>query len=121
LWARNRNEITDEEYTKFYQFVATAFDEPMMRLHFSVDAPLAINALLFVPGHNTERLGLGRIEKPGVSLYCNKVLIEKNCDRLLPEWLRFVRGVVDSADLPLSVSREAMQDSSLMRKLNRVI
>lgn len=120
LWLRNKNEIKDEEYTDFYKFQAHAIDEPRLRLHFSADAPLAINALLFVPKENPEKLGLARAE-PGVSLYCRKVLIDARPKDLLPEWLRFLKGVVDSEDLPLNISRETMQDRSLIDKLKKVI
>jgi molecular chaperone HtpG len=120
LWLRNKNEIKEEEYTEFYKFQAHAFDEPRLRLHFSADAPLAINALLFVPKENTEKLGLSRLE-PGVALYCRKVLIDAQPKDILPEWLRFLKGVVDSEDLPLNISRETMQDRSLIEKLNKVI
>jgi TNF receptor-associated protein 1 len=120
LWLRNKNEIKDEEYTEFYKFQAHALDEPRLRLHFSADAPLAINALLFVPKENTEKLGLSRLE-PSVALYCRKVLIDARPKDILPEWLRFLKGVVDSEDLPLNISRETMQDKSLLEKLNKVI
>lgn len=120
LWLRNKNEIKDEEYTEFYKFQAHAFDEPRYRLHFSADAPLQINALLFTPKENTEKLGFARLE-PAVSLYCRKVLIDAKPKDLLPEWLRFLKGVVDSEDLPLNISRETMQDRSLVEKLNKVI
>lgn len=120
LWLRNKAEIKDEEYTEFYKFQAHAFDEPRLRLHFSADAPLAINALLFVPKENTERLGFSRTE-PSVSLFCRKVLIDAKPKDLLPEWLRFLKGVVDSEDLPLNISRETMQDRALIEKLNKVI
>src|SRR5436190_720686 len=110
----------DEEYTEFYKFQAHAFEEPRLRLHFSADAPLSINALLFVPKENTEKLGLSRLE-PSVSLYCRKVMIDAKPKDLLPEWLRFLKGVVDSEDLPLNISRETMQDKSLIEKLNKVI
>jgi molecular chaperone HtpG len=120
LWLRNKNEIKDEEYTEFYKFQAHAFDEPRLRLHFSADAPLSINALLFVPKENTEKLGLSRLE-PAVALYCRKVLIDAKPKDLLPEWLRFLKGVVDSEDLPLNISRETMQDKALIEKLNKVI
>ncbi len=120
LWLRSKNEIKDEEYTEFYKFQAHAFEEPRLRLHFSADAPLAINALLFVPKDNTEKLGLSRLE-PGVSLYCRKILIDQKPKDILPEWLRFLKGVVDSEDLPLNISRETMQDRSLLEKLNKVI
>lgn len=120
LWLRNKSEIKDEEYTEFYKFQAHAYDEPRLRLHFSADAPLAINALLFVPKENTEKLGFSRLE-PSVALYCRKVLIDPKPKDILPEWLRFLKGVVDSEDLPLNISRETMQDKSLIEKLNKVI
>jgi molecular chaperone HtpG len=120
LWARNKNEIKDEEYTEFYRFIGNAFDDPRFRLHFSADAPLAINALLFVPKENIERLGFGRM-KSGVNLYCQKVLIEQHSENILPEWLRFLKGVIDSEDLPLNISRQALQDSALVAKLKQVL
>jgi molecular chaperone HtpG len=120
VWLRNKNEVKDEEYNEFYKFQAHAFDEPRLRLHFSADAPLSINALLFVPKENTEKLGFARTE-PAVSLYCRKVLIDAKPKDLLPEWLRFLKGVVDCEDLPLNISRETMQDRSLVEKLNKVI
>jgi len=120
LWLRGKNEIKDEEYTEFYKFQAHAYEDPLLRLHFSADAPLAINALLFVPQENTERLGFARLE-PSVSLYCRRVLIDAAPKDLLPEWLRFLKGVVDSEDLPLNISRETMQDKALLEKLGKVI
>ncbi|MEY4005074.1 MAG: hypothetical protein RLZZ221_1170 [Verrucomicrobiota bacterium] len=120
LWLRNKSEVKEEEYTEFYKFQAHAHDEPRLRLHFSADAPLTINALLFTPKENTEKLGFSRLE-PAVALYCRKVLIDAKPKDLLPEWLRFLKGVVDSEDLPLNISRETMQDKSLVEKLNRVI
>ena len=120
LWLKSKNEIKDEEYTEFYKYCANAYDEPRAKLHFSADAPLDINALLFTPAENQEKFGMGQM-KPGVALYCRKVLIDSEPQGLLPEWLRFLRGVVDSADLPLNISRESMQDSALVQKLNRVL
>ena len=120
IWLKNKSDVTDEEYKEFYKFQAKAFDEPRFWLHFSADAPLEINALIYAPTENMEGFGFGRME-PGVGLYCRKVLIDSEPKNLLPDWLRFVRGVVDSADLPLNISRESMQDSSLIQKLNKVI
>ena len=120
LWTKNKSEITDEEYKEFYQFVGHDFDEPQFRLHYSADAPLSIKALLFIPKRNTESFGYGKAECE-VNLYCRKVLIESKSKGILPEWMRFVKGVVDSEDLPLSISRERMQDSALMEKLKSVI
>jgi len=120
LWLKNKKEVSDEEYEDFYKFTANAFDTPRLKMHFSADAPIAINALLFVPQENPERAGMGQVD-PGVALYCKKVLIDAEPKGLLPEWLRFLKGVIDSADLPLNISRETMQDSALVQKLNRLI
>src|ERR1017187_7275794 len=120
LWLRGKNEIKEEEYDEFYKFQAHDSEKPRLRLHFSADAPISINALIFVPKNNTEKLGLARLE-PAVALYCRKVMIDARPKDLLPEWLRFLKGVVDSEDLPLNISRETMQDRSLVEKLNRVI
>ncbi|HER63665.1 MAG TPA: molecular chaperone HtpG, partial [Desulfobacteraceae bacterium] len=120
IWARSRNEITDKEYTEFYKFIGNAVDEPLYKLHFSADAPLAINALIYVPRENYEVMGMGRMQ-PGVNLYCQKVLIDQHSENILPEWLRFLKGVVDSEDLPLNISRQALQDNALVFKLRKVL
>ncbi len=120
IWTRSKSEITDEEYTEFYKFIGNAVDEPLYRLHFSADAPLSINALLYVPQENYETLGMGRMQ-PGVNLYCQRVLIDQHSENILPEWLRFVKGVVDSEDLPLNISRQALQDNALVARIRRVI
>lgn len=120
IWARNKAEIKEAEYNEFYHFIGHDPTDPLLRLHFTADAPIAIQSLLFVPARNFEVLGLGRTE-PEVNLYCRKVLIQARAKGLFPEWLRFLRGVVDSEDLPLNISRETMQDSSLIQKLNRVL
>ncbi len=120
IWTRSKSEITDEEYNDFYKFVGNASDEPLFRLHFSVDAPLAINAVLFTPKENFESMGFGRVE-PGVNLYCQRILIDQHSENILPEWLRYLKGVVDSEDLPLNISRQALQDNALVMKLRKVI
>jgi molecular chaperone HtpG len=120
IWLKGKSDVTEEEYKDFYKFQAKAFDEPRFWLHFAADAPLSINALIYAPTENMEGFGFGRMD-PGVGLYCRKVLIDSEPKNLLPDWLRFVRGVVDSADLPLNISRESMQDSTLIQKLNKVI
>ena len=89
-------------------------------MHFNADAPISINSLLFVPKENTERFGFWKMD-PSVALHCRKVLIDAEPKGLLPDWLRFLKGVVDSADLPLNISRESMQDSALVQKLNTLI
>lgn len=120
IWLRKPKDITEDEYKEFYKFQSNSFDEPFYRLHFSSDAPIDINSLLFVPTENPEIPGFGRIE-PSVSLYCKKILIDDKPKDFLPDWLRFLKGVVDSADLPLNISRESMQDSTLTQNLGRTI
>jgi TNF receptor-associated protein 1 len=120
LWTKSESEVTDEEYTEFYKFIANAFDEPAYRLIFKADAPIELKTLFFIGSSHTEKFGYARLE-PGVSLYSRKVLIERNSPDILPDWMRFVRGVVDSEDLPLSLSREKMQDSRLIHKIRDVL
>ncbi|MCB5285370.1 MAG: molecular chaperone HtpG [Candidatus Cloacimonetes bacterium] len=120
IWSRSKSEITEEEYNEFYKFIGNAVDEPLYRFHFSADAPLSINALLYVPKENFEVLGMGRMQ-PGVNLYCQKVLIDQHSENILPEWLRFLKGAVDSEDLPLNISRQSLQDNALVIKLRKVL
>jgi TNF receptor-associated protein 1 len=120
LWLKNKKEVTDDEYEAFYKFTANTNEAPRFHMHFSADAPIAINSLVFVPMENPERFATGQVD-PGVALYCRKVLIASQPKGLLPDWLRFLKGVIDSEDLPLNISRETMQDSALVRKLNQLI
>ena len=120
IWTRSKSELTAADYEEFYKFIGRDVEPPLYRFHFSADAPLAINALLFVPKNSMEKLGMPKIESE-VHLYCKRILIQSKSKGLLPEWLRFLKGVVDSEDLPLNISRETMQDSALLQKLNRVL
>jgi molecular chaperone HtpG len=104
LWTKNRSEITNDDYSEFYKYIAHDMDAPRYRLHFNADAPLAIRAVLFVPERNTELMTMSRQEGE-VHLYCKRVLITPKAKALLPDWLRFLKGVVDSEDLPLNISR----------------
>ena len=120
LWMKSKNEVTDEQHSEFYKYVAQTFDDPRFTLHFTADSPLSIRALFYVPQTHMEKWGMAR-QDVGVHLYSRKVLIQSRCETLLPEWMRFFKGVVDSEDLPLNISRETMQDSALMRKLSTVL
>ncbi|MCD4655603.1 molecular chaperone HtpG [bacterium] len=120
IWTRTQSEVKDDDYKEFYKFTAPSNQDPLGWIHFNADAPLAIKSLLFIPAENPEKLGLGRSDT-NVNLYCRKILIQRNVKDLLPQWLRFVTGVVDSEDIPLNISRESMQDSALVRKINRVL
>lgn len=120
LWTLPKEAVTPEQHLEFYRYMANAYDTPFFNYHFRTDAPLDIKALFYFPERHMEKYGMGRSD-PGVSLYCRKVLIQSKSKTILPEWLRFVKGVVDSEDLPLNISRENMQDSALLTKMNSVL
>ncbi len=116
LWTRPKSELKKEDYTKFYQYLTNATTEPMESIHVVAEGNLEFKAVLYIPDRNHEMQGFGKVEH-GLALYCNKVLIIPDCKKLLPDYLRFVRGVVDSEDLSLNVSREMLQDSALLAKI----
>jgi TNF receptor-associated protein 1 len=118
VWAQSPREVEYQTYADFYKYIANAVDDPLDVIHFRADAPLEIQALLFIPSFHSEKYGMERME-PGVSLYSRKVLIESKSADILPDWLRFVKGVVDSQDLPLAISREKPQDTALIAKLRK--
>lgn len=116
LWRRSRNEIKEEEYREFYKHVTHDFDAPTRTIHYSAEGQLEFKALLFIPGKAGFELFMpGR--KHGLQLYVRNVFIGSDFEELLPEYLRFVKGVVDSSDLPLNVSREMLQDDAVIRKM----
>jgi TNF receptor-associated protein 1 len=116
IWYRDRREVTEDEYDKFFESIANTKIPFKYNLHYSTDVPLSIKALLFIPSTNTEKFGMQQ-EATHLHLYCRKVLIKSKCSELLPHYLRFVKGVVDCEDLPLNISRENYQDSHLISKL----
>jgi TNF receptor-associated protein 1 len=121
IWVQDPKTVKSEDYTSFYKFIHTeAVDEPFDTYHFRADAPLDVKALFFIPTYHGEKHGMGRMD-PGVSLYCRKILIESKSKDIVPDWMRFVKGVVDSEDLPLSISREKPQDSALIAKLRTTL
>lgn len=120
IWGKDPKEVKEEEYTAFYKYIANAIDEPLDTYHFRADAPLDIKALFYIPSFHSEKYGMGRME-PGVSLYSRKVLIESKSSDIVPEWMRFVKGVVDSEDVPLAISREKPQDSALIKRLSSTL
>ncbi|MEQ8820253.1 MAG: molecular chaperone HtpG [Sumerlaeia bacterium] len=120
IWKRSKGELSEDDYKEFYQFHANTGEDPYYTLHFTADVPLEINALLYVPQDTLERMGFGQT-KPGVDLYCRNVMIMKSPEDLLPEWMRFVKGVIESEDLPLNISRETLQDNGLVKRLRKVI
>lgn len=120
LWRTARNEITAEQYKDFYRQTTLDFEDPLMHLHMVTDAPVQLYALLFFPS-KADRGVFSLRKEDGLKLYSRNILIDEYNKDLLPEYLRFVQGVVDSEDLPLNVSRETVQSSGLMPKLKKVL
>ena len=120
IWLDDPKSVDQEKHSAFYKYVSSMYDDPLSTIHFRADAPLDIKALFYIPSFHQEKYGMGRMD-PGVSLYSRKVLIETKSPDILPDWLRFVKGVVDSEDLPLSISREKPQDTALVAKMKRAL
>ncbi|MBR2922945.1 MAG: molecular chaperone HtpG [Alphaproteobacteria bacterium] len=116
LWTRNKAEITKEQYRDFYQHISHNFDDPWLTLHFKAEGNLEYTGLLFVPKKAPYDL-FQPDKKNSFKLYINKVFISDKIEQLMPNYLRFVKGVIDSADLPLNISREMLQNSPLMEKI----
>ncbi|KAJ1976337.1 hypothetical protein H4R33_006461 [Dimargaris cristalligena] len=127
LWKKSKNSVTEQEHLDFFHFLAgSKLDQYRYNLHYSTDAPLSIQSVLYIPKTNAEATDMSGQLKPGVNLYSRTVLIQANSDKILPPWLRFIRGAVDSEDIPLNLSRELLQDGALIRRLrdtltNRII
>lgn len=120
LWRTPRNEITEELYKDFYRQTTLDFEDPLFHTHMVTDAPVQLYALLYFPA-KAERGMFSLRKEDGLKLYSRNILIDEYNKDLLPEYLRFVQGVVDSEDLPLNVSRETVQSSGLMPKLKKVL
>jgi molecular chaperone HtpG len=110
LWTRNKSDIADEEYNEFYKHIAHDFDEPLVHLHSRVEGNLEYTSLLYIPKHAPFDIWDRNVRR-GVNLYVRRVFIMDDAEQLMPPYLRFVRGVIDSADLPLNVSREILQQN----------
>jgi molecular chaperone HtpG len=120
LWQRRPSEVTEEQYTQFYEHLTRDFEPPLGHEHFQVEGTQMFAGLLYVPKHAPFDM-FSPDSKHGVRLYVKRVLIMESCEELLPRWLRFVRGVVDSEDLPLNVSREILQDSKAVRVIKKQV
>lgn len=118
LWTRNKAEITEKQYKDFYQHVTKNFDDPWMTLHFKAEGSLEYTGLLFIPTKAPYDL-FQPDRLTGIKLYVNKVFISDKVEGLMPAYLRFVKGVIDSADLPLNISREMFQQNALIAKIRQ--
>ncbi len=121
LWLRNRSEVTQEEYNEFYKQISNDQEAPARVIHYTAEGANEFRVLLFIPAHRPLEFQWGDV-KVGPRLYIQRVLIMDHCEELLPPYLRFVKGVVDSTDLPLNISRELLQHNPLLEKIrNHVV
>ncbi len=123
LWQRSKSELKDEEVNEFYKFIANDYKDPLDYLPVSVEGMVTFKALLFLPKEAPPEMlyRQGELENHGPQLYVKKVLIQNECRDLLPEYLRFIAGVVDTEDLSLNVSREVVQSSPVMAKIRQIL
>ena len=116
LWTKNKAEITDDQYNEFYHHISRNFDTPRMRLHFKAEGSIEYTGLLFIPSEAPYDL-FQPDRQQSLKLYVNRVFISDKVDDLMPAYLRFVKGIIDSADLPLNISREMLQQNALIAKI----
>ena len=116
LWTKNKAEITDEQYNEFYHHISRNFDTPWMRLHFKAEGSIEYTGLLYIPSEAPYDL-FQPDRQQSLKLYVNRVFISDKVEDLMPAYLRFVKGIIDSADLPLNISREMLQQNALIAKI----
>ena len=120
IWREPKSSVTKEQYNEFFKFIANQHEDALTWLHFSADVPLQFHSLLFVPQNNLEFMGFGR-EDEGINLFVKRVMVDSRAKDILPPYLRFVNGVIESDDLPLNISRETLQENPYMFKIKNTV
>lgn len=120
IWRKSASEVTEEQYEEYYKYLTHLQDKPLAHIHISIDAPIQFNSILYIPGALPWDMKYQLPEKwRGIHLYARRVFIQSDCEDLLPKHLQFIRGVVDSDDIPLNISRETLQENKVIGKIRK--